>query len=477
MAFPRRYKETKLYKPNAIKDGIDDAATTATSYITSVTSDGIMVADANKGASNGSITANTTGWHIGGVLEFIRNGVARFWIGLKNQNDTTPTVRIGKAFVNGATDNESYMELTHQGFELHDDSDDVYLDVKDMRDTYYDGDIRVFGMAETFTAEYANQRAYSMTFMPVEIYQLQIDEGTVYYPSTRDYSTFGNMIETGTTNVTLPQSLSIAEGSSVKFTYLTADERSKYITFGTRASGSITGPMSCAFGDEVEASGPWSSAFGRLVSSTGATSHAEGYYTIASNTGSHAEGFGSRASGYFSHAEGNSGASGDYSHSQNLGTLAAKEAQTVIGTYNVEDTSQTTTHPSLATNYGKYVFIIGNGASSNARSNALAVRWDGTIECASDTGWTTLNSTIKYRIHHGVCYVVGTSANVTQVATGGTVVGTLPTEARPTIDVEGAATTMGNNCGQWKVGTSGQITVWGFGSATKYWAFTASYPL
>ena len=36
---------------------------------------------------------------------------------------------------------------------------------------------------------------------------------------------------------------------------------------------------------------------------------------------------------------------------------------------------------------------------------------------------------------------------------------------------------MGNNCGQWKVGTSGQITVWGFGSATKYWAFTASYPL
>ena len=501
---------------------VDESAAVAGNYITKVSTggDAWVHSEGHGPDANGNATANTYGWRIGSVFELVRaglsylkmwvdNSVAKVRVGLESAGhsvfspdgmevftdaDTSvakfgATSRIGKPYVSGATDNESYMELTHQGFELHDDSDDIYLDVKDMRDTYYDGDIRVFGMTETFTAEYANQRAYSMTFEPLEIYQLQIDEGTVYYPSTRDYSTFGNMIELGTTNVTLPQSLSIAEGSSVRFTYLTADERSKYITFGTRASGSITGPMSCAFGDEVEASGPWSSAFGRLVSSTGATSHAEGYYTIASNTGSHAEGFGSRAGGYFSHAEGNSVASGDYSHSQNLGTLAAREAQTVIGTYNVEDTSQTTTHPSLATNYGKYALIVGNGASSNARSNAFAVEWDGTIECAgsiecagtiecaSDTAWTTLNSTIKYRIHHGVCYVVGISTNVTQVATGGTVVGTLPTGARPTIDVDGAATTMGNNCGQWKVGTSGQITVWGFGSATKYWAFTASYPL
>lgn len=41
--------------------------------------------------------------------------------------------------------------------------------------------------------------------------------------------------------------------------------------------------------------------------------------------------------------------------------------QTVIGKYNVEDAN------------GDYVFIIGNGSSS-ARSNALTVAWDGTVE-------------------------------------------------------------------------------------------------
>ena len=43
--------------------------------------------------------------------------------------------------------------------------------------------------------------------------------------------------------------------------------------------------------------------------------------------------------------------------------------QTVIGKYNVEDSN------------GNYVFIIGNGSSS-ARSNALGVKWDGSIDTA-----------------------------------------------------------------------------------------------
>jgi hypothetical protein len=43
--------------------------------------------------------------------------------------------------------------------------------------------------------------------------------------------------------------------------------------------------------------------------------------------------------------------------------------QTVIGKYNVEDAN------------GEYAFIIGNGSSS-ARSNALGVKWDGSIDTA-----------------------------------------------------------------------------------------------
>ena len=257
-----------------------------------------------------------------------------------------------------------------------------------------------------------------------------------------------------------------------------------YYTLGTRktTSSGYSSSSTYAVGDHVLHSGmeyvciekittpeAWNAAHWQLA--IGSYSHAEGFDTTASGFRSHAEGFDTTASGITSHAEGlKTMALSGGSHAQNTGTIAASYSQTAIGRYNEEDADS------------EYALIIGNGfynleTGVTRRSNALTVGWDGTIECAGDTDWTTLNSTIKYRIHHGVCYVVGISTNVTQVATGGTVVGTLPTGARPTIDVEGAATTMGNNCAQWKVGTNGQITVWGFGSATKYWAFTASYPL
>lgn len=228
----------------------------------------------------------------------------------------------------------------------------------------------------------------------------------------------------------------------------------------------VNGSYSMSEGTQTIAGGENSHAEGYRTKALGEESHAEGSYSIAGLTCAHAEGYGTLANHYYSHAEGyHTEALGQKSHAGGDNTIA-QHGQYAIGRWNEADDSGAPV----------YALIIGNG-TEDARSNALAVRWDGSIECASDTGWITLNSTIKYRIHHGVCYVVGISTNVTQVATGGTVVGTLPTGAKPTIDVEGAATTMGNNCGQWKVGTNGQITVWGFGSATKYWAFTASYPL
>ena len=83
-------------------------------------------------------------------------------------------------------------------------------------------------------------------------------------------------------------------------------------------------------------------------------SHAEGNYTKASGHSSHAEGSGTIASGNYSHAEGrDTKASSDYQHVQ--------------GKYNIEDTE------------GKFVFIIGNGTSDSARSNAIAIGWDGLI--------------------------------------------------------------------------------------------------
>jgi hypothetical protein len=95
--------------------------------------------------------------------------------------------------------------------------------------------------------------------------------------------------------------------------------------------------------------------------------------------------------GRYSIAEGKeSRAGGEASHAQNLGTIAAKRSQTAIGTYNEEDTSSTTTHPSDDARYGDYALIIGNGSSDSSRSNALTVGWDGTVTHDGDVPWTNL---------------------------------------------------------------------------------------
>ena len=166
------------------------------------------------------------------------------------------------------------------------------------------------------------------------------------------------------------------------------------VTVGTR-DGNV-GTYSQVYGINCIAQGNYSHAEGRMTYATGDYSHAEGYYSVASGDCSHAEGNGSTSSGDYSHAEGHgSVASGEYSHSegiateanelcahaegngsvadkeyshaQNLLTIASSEAQTVIGKCNISDANDT------------YALIIGNGASDNARSDALRVKWNGDV--------------------------------------------------------------------------------------------------
>lgn len=61
------------------------------------------------------------------------------------------------------------------------------------------------------------------------------------------------------------------------------------------------------------------------------------------------------------------------------GTIAARKSQYVIGEYNVADTEGED-----GTNRGEYVLIVGNGDSNN-RSNAFAIKWDGTFVMADGT--------------------------------------------------------------------------------------------
>ena len=111
--------------------------------------------------------------------------------------------------------------------------------------------------------------------------------------------------------------------------------------------------MSHAEGEETIAEGQDAHAEGYKTHGYGQASHAEGTLTWATGTHAHAEGYNTRAAGSASHASG-------------IGTVATGEAQTVIGRNNTDDMTK--------------AFIIGNGASASAKSNAVTVDWNGNAE-------------------------------------------------------------------------------------------------
>lgn len=73
-------------------------------------------------------------------------------------------------------------------------------------------------------------------------------------------------------------------------------------------------------------------------------------------------------------------ASGSLSHTEGENTIANHKSQHVIGEFNVADSSTAANDQR-----GNYAFIIGNGTANNARSNALAIKWDGTFVFANGT--------------------------------------------------------------------------------------------
>ncbi len=187
-----------------------------------------------------------------------------------------------------------------------------------------------------------------------------------------------------------------------------------------RKAGTTIGAYSFAFGLKTEASEQDSHAEGQSTTASGIASHAEGLKTTASGIASHAEGTetnasisfahaegqNTTASGYASHAEGlKTTASGDYSHTEGEGTVASGSRSYAAGyrtTASVESShaeGQNTTASNYASHAGgKYnatmttggavnnktghVFVIGNGTSNTARSNALSLLYNGTLKTA-----------------------------------------------------------------------------------------------
>lgn len=161
------------------------------------------------------------------------------------------------------------------------------------------------------------------------------------------------------------------------------------VGIGSHAQGSdtiATGEGSHTEGYVTRTIGAYSHAEGYFTSASGDYSHAEGYNTKAIAQGAHSEGQGTLASASYSHAEGQDSQAkgigshaegyncfaigqashaegyqtqtdGAYSHTEGVWTKAAGWGQTVVGHWNLENSSTGS-------------FIIGNGTSST-RSNLV----------------------------------------------------------------------------------------------------------
>ncbi len=130
------------------------------------------------------------------------------------------------------------------------------------------------------------------------------------------------------------------------------------ISLGWETTASGEGAI--AFGESSTASGPGSTAFGVHSNASGSSSTSMGNYTTASGTASSAFGASTIASGYISTALG-------------YGTVAKSSEEIVIGSLNTDYTPVSTT----AWSASDRLFTIGNGAASNARSDAMVVLKNG----------------------------------------------------------------------------------------------------
>jgi hypothetical protein len=153
--------------------------------------------------------------------------------------------------------------------------------------------------------------------------------------------------------------------------------------FDTRANGLHSTAMgyyteasdfaSVAMGDQSRASGPNSTAIGFRTTASGLYSTAMGSQTIASGINATTMGSDSRASGSASTAMGRS-------------TIANGFVGTVVGQYNDSIVARQTTSSSTTP-----LFIVGNGTSNAARSNAIVIRQDGRVGIGTNIPGETLD--------------------------------------------------------------------------------------
>jgi len=141
------------------------------------------------------------------------------------------------------------------------------------------------------------------------------------------------------------------------------------------------GFFSIAFGIDTTASGDSSTAMGRDTLASGESSTAMGEFTIANGYRSTSMGNGTTAGGAYSTAMGRNTSSPSY-------------GETVIGTFNTNYTPTSTSNWSS----NDRLFVIGNGANSSNRSNAMVVQKNGNTTLNGKVGIATAPGTANLQV-------------------------------------------------------------------------------
>lgn len=354
-------KETALYDTGAIAGDIQEAGETASKFL-SVDDTGIMVYDGSDGIQPPSNPGTNT------------NNVFI--------DDNSLDIRKGTTVL------ASFGETTNIG-----DKEKSYILLTDTSISGYSNDIPYFNfnlegaVISVWTGELLAENVWtgSTSFPEEDDEHLSFDFPEWVTPSLNSQISYymGYWTDTPPRGITF--GLSFTYGVAETKSHKDANNRTWYVSYdGDKqfydiyATHYISGSRLDIFMGWYKETPSPTYNLGNDNTLTGAFSIAEG----AQNT----------AGGNYSHAEGlKTVASGMASHSQNEHTLAKKRAQTVIGTYNLEDVAENTTHSSRILAYGKYSFIIGNGIGENSgRSNALTVDWGGNVEAA---GGVIINKT------------------------------------------------------------------------------------
>jgi hypothetical protein len=216
-----------------------------------------------------------------------------------------------------------------------------------------------------------------------------------------------------------------------------------------------TGESSHAEGNGTKAYGSFSHTEGNGTKADNANAHAEGQETLATGGNSHAEGGWTVASGYDSHAEGeNSQALASWTHAQNRYTIAQGQSQTAIGEYNI---AQGTAGSRVDTDYA---FIIGNGTSESARSNAFTVDWSGNVVAFGTVISTGRLSTL---VSASKTLVKGDRGKLLKCSSGTAITITIPTNASVALPVDSEIVVVRYGTGTVTISPSSGVTLYSSG--------------